>query len=161
MPARPHAVARLGYDARMTDPHASTVTAEVDVSASPTQVWDALTNPDKIRKYMFGSKVTSAWSPGSEITWEGEYDGRAYTDHGQILEVEPGRRLVLTHFSPLTGEPDVPENYHRVTYELSRRGDHTHLRLEQDNAGPAGARKESAATWDTILHGLKELVEAG
>lgn len=139
----------------------STATAEVDVSASPQQVWAALTEPDQIAKYMFGSKVTSTWEPGSDIVWEGEYDGRGFRDHGEVLEAEPGRRLVVTHFSPQTGLPDEPENYHRVTYELIKQGDHTHVRLEQDNAGPEEVRRESESTWNVVLHGLKELVEAG
>jgi len=142
----------------MTD---SIATAEVDISASPSQVWLALTDPQQIAKYLFGSKVTATWEPGSEITWEGEYDGRSYRDHGEVVEVEPARRLVVTHFSPLTGQPDVPENYHRVTYQLTDEGDHTHLRLDQDNAGPEAAREESESTWRVVLDGLKELVEAG
>ena len=58
------------------------------------------------------------WKPGSPITWQGEFEGRAYQDKGEIISVEPGRLLEVTHFSPLTGQEDRPENYHRVRYDL-------------------------------------------
>ena len=76
-------------------------TAETDIDAPRSQVWRALTDPDEIQKYMFGSKVETDWKPGSPITWKGEYDGKKYEDKGEILEVEHERRLKLTHFSAL------------------------------------------------------------
>ena len=74
--------------------------AETEIDASPDEVWEALTDPKQIERYMFGSKVETDWKPGSRIVWTGEYDGKQYEDHGEILEVVPGRRLKLTHFSP-------------------------------------------------------------
>jgi uncharacterized protein YndB with AHSA1/START domain len=35
--------------------------AEVQISASPQQVWDALTDPDAISRFMFGAKVDTDW----------------------------------------------------------------------------------------------------
>jgi len=136
-------------------------TAEVDVSASPGQVWNALTDPELIEKYMFGSRVESSWQPGEPITWKGEYEGKQYEDKGEILAVEPEQRLELTHFSPLTGQEDKPENYHHLVYELSEQGDKTHLTLEQDNAGSEEEAEHSAKNWQMMLDGLKELVERG
>ena len=106
------------------------VTAEVEISASPGQGWNALTDPDLIRKYFFGTEVETSWEPGSPITWSGEYDGREYQDKGEVLEVVPEERLVVTHFSPMSGQEDTPENYHRITYQLDDEGDSTHVILE-------------------------------
>ena len=52
---------------------------------------------------MFGSEVETDWEPGSRIVWRGKYAGMSYEDHGEILEFEPESRLVMTHFSPLSG----------------------------------------------------------
>jgi hypothetical protein len=43
------------------------------------------------------------------------------------------RRLRYTHFSPLSGEPDVPEHYHTVTVDLTEDEDGTLVALTQDN----------------------------
>ena len=135
-------------------------TAETDIDATRSEVWRALTDPDEIQKYMFGSKVETDWKPGSRITWKGEYEGKKYEDRGEILEVEPERRLKLTHFSPLGGEEDAPENYHTLIYELEERDGKTRVSLSQDNNKSEEAAEHSRANWDKMLAGLREVVEA-
>ena len=134
-------------------------TAQCEVDAPPEKVWQALTDPEFIKKYMFGSEVTTDWKPGSPITWKGEFEGRAYEDKGEIITVEPGRRLEVTHFSPLTGQDDRPENYHRVSYELEQSDGGTSVRLTQDNSGSAEEAEHSGANWQVMLDGLKRVVE--
>lgn len=136
-----------------------TVSASVDIEATPDQVWHALTDPDLIQQYFFGTRVDSTWEPGSPITWSGEYDGHRYRDHGEVLEVRPPERLVVTHFSPLSGQEDVPENHHRMSYRLTRDGDQTRVTLEQDNTPPDSV-EEFRSNWETVLGKLKELVES-
>ena len=82
--------------------------AETDIDAPRSEVWRALTDPDEIEKYMFGSRVETDWKPGSPITWKGEYEGKTYEDTGEILEVEPERRLKLTHSSASSGADRRP-----------------------------------------------------
>ena len=134
-------------------------TAGVEISASPGQVWTALTDPKLISKYMFGAQVETSWEVGTPILWKGEYEGKTYEDKGEIVEVVPEERLTVTHFSPLTGQEDKPENYHTVTYELTDQGDRTELKLEQDNNPDDEAVAASEANWETVLNGIKELVE--
>ena len=74
---------------------------------------------------MMGARVTSTYVVGVPITFDGEWDGKPFQDHGEILEVDRPRRLRYTHYSPLSGQPDVPENYHHLTFTLRReRGVH-------------------------------------
>ena len=135
-------------------------TAETEIDAPADRVWKALTGANEIEKYMFGSRVDTDWQPGSSITWKGEYEGKAYEDKGEILEVVPERRLKLTHFSPLSGDEDVPENYHTLTYELESDDGHTHVSLSQDNNPSPEAAEHSRANWEKMLSGLKATVEA-
>jgi uncharacterized protein YndB with AHSA1/START domain len=135
--------------------------AEIDIAASASAVWKALTDPEMIAKYFFGSQVKTDWQPGSPIVWKGEYKGKSYEDKGEILEVEANRRLRVTHFSPMAGLPDKPENYHTLTYELDERAGGTHVSLTQDNNGSEEEAKHSTANWEAMLKGLKKTVEAG
>jgi len=134
-------------------------TARVEIEASPARVWTALTDPAEIAKYMFGSHVVTDWKPGSSIVWEGEYEGERYEDKGEIVEIKPARRLKLTHFSPLSGQEDVPENYHTLTYELEAAGPKTRVALSQDNNETAEAAEHSKENWEKMLSALKEVVE--
>jgi uncharacterized protein YndB with AHSA1/START domain len=134
-------------------------TAEIEVDASRDRVWAALTDPDQIKEYMFGSEVLTDWSQGSPIVWKGEYEGKKYEDKGEILEIEPERRLKVTHFSPTSGQDDRPENYHTLLYELEERGGRTHVSLSQDNNPSEEAAEHSRANWEKMLEGLKQVVE--
>jgi uncharacterized protein YndB with AHSA1/START domain len=142
----------------MTD---NVATAEVDISASPDRVWSALTDPRKIERYFFGSTVESNWQPGSPVTWRGEYEGKPFEDKGEVIEAVPHRRLAMTHFSPMSGAEDRPENYHQLAFELDHVGTVTHVKFTQDNNVSAEDAQEAAQNWSTMLHGLKELVERG
>jgi len=134
-------------------------TASVTVDAPPERVWHALTDPETIKQYYFGTTVATDWQPGSAITWAGEYEGRQYEDRGEILEADPPLLLRHTHFSPLGGKPDAPENYHTLTYTLADTGGGTEVTLEQDNNDSPEAAEHAAGNWRTMLDGLKATVE--
>ncbi|MGI8416347.1 MAG: SRPBCC family protein [Nakamurella sp.] len=134
-------------------------TAEIDIDATPSEVWVALTDPAQIKKYMFGSEVVTDWQVGSSIVWQGEYEGKPYQDKGEILEIEPDKRMKVTHFSPLGGQEDVPENYHTLTYELGERGAGTHVSLSQDKNASEEEAEHSKDMWASMLDGLKKTVE--
>ncbi len=97
--------------------------AEVVVHATPERVWQALTEPEQIEKYLFGTHVETDWKPGSPIIYRGVWQGQAYEDKGVILEVEPGRRLVSTFWSALSGVPDEPAYYKTVDLRTESGGD--------------------------------------
>jgi len=133
--------------------------AKASINASVDNVWDALTNAATIKKYMFGTTVTSDWKPGSNITWKGEWKGKAYEDKGEILQIKPKSLLQYTHFSPLAGEPDLPENYHVVTIKLSAKNGSTIVLLSQDNNKTDEGRQHSEDNWNMMLSELKKLLE--
>jgi uncharacterized protein YndB with AHSA1/START domain len=136
-------------------------TASIDIAAPADRVWAALTEPDQIAAYMFGSRVETDWQVGSPITWNGEWEGKPYQDKGEVLAYDEPRRLSVTHFSPLTGQDDVPENYHTLLYELADAGDGTRLELSQDNNASDEEADHSRQNWQMMLDGLKKQVEGG
>jgi uncharacterized protein YndB with AHSA1/START domain len=133
--------------------------ASISINAPVGRVWDALTNPEVIRQYMFGTNVISDWKEGSPIVWKGEWQGKKYEDTGEILKLEPERLIQYSHFSPLSGKPDLPENYHTVTVELVSNGAETTVSLSQDNNETEQAREHSENNWKMMLDGLKKLLE--
>ncbi|HEY2899974.1 MAG TPA: SRPBCC family protein [Polyangia bacterium] len=134
--------------------------ADVTIKAPVEKVWDALVNPAIIKSYMFGTDVQSEWKAGSPIVWKGEYQGKKYEDHGRILEVVPQHKLRYSHFSPLSGLPDAPENYHQVTIDLAGDDGSVKVALAQDQNHSAQAQAESEKNWKVMLAGLKKTVEA-
>jgi uncharacterized protein YndB with AHSA1/START domain len=129
------------------------------VAAPAEKVWHALVTPSIIKQYMFGTTMTSDWKEGSPVTWKGEWQGKAYEDKGVIRQFQPGRALQYTHFSPLAGLPDKPENYHTVSIQLAPEGNGTRVSLTQDNNSTEEERSHSEKNWETMLDGLKEVVE--
>ncbi|MFE9786092.1 SRPBCC domain-containing protein [Nocardia salmonicida] len=134
-------------------------TAQTDISASSMQVWAVMTDPEQLRELWFGAEVRTDWKVGSPIVWQGAFKGREYRDKGQILEFEPGRLLKMTHYSPLTGLPDMPENYHTLTYELTENDTTTHLSLSQDNNASQDEVEHSRGMWESQVSGIKKAAE--
>ena len=137
-----------------------TAKADITIHAPIAKVWDALVNPELIKRYMFGATVVSDWKEGSPIAWKGEWKGKPYEDKGRILELRSQRRLQYSHFSPLSGAPDRPESYHKVTIDLAQSDGDVHVGLVQDNNETPQARDESQKNWGMMLQGLKKVVES-
>jgi uncharacterized protein YndB with AHSA1/START domain len=139
--------------------------ASTMIEVSREKVWDALVSPAAIKQYMFGAEVVSTWRAGAPIVWKGEWNGKPYEDRGVIRSVEPEVRLEYTHWSPLSGQPDVAESYHTIIIEL---GDDpagpaagTHVTLSQDNNPNEQTRQHSEQNWNVMLAGLKKYLERG
>ena len=133
--------------------------ASISINAPSAKVWDALVNPDVIKQYMFGTNVVSDWKEGSSIVWKGEWQGKPFEDKGVILQFKPRRTLQYSHFSPLAGLPDKPENYHSITIDVSDEGAQTGVHQSQDKNPTEQAREHSEKNWDVMLTGLKKLLE--
>jgi uncharacterized protein YndB with AHSA1/START domain len=136
------------------------VTVSTEINASPEKVWRAITEPALIKQYMYGTDTTSDWKKGSSITYKGVYNGKAYEDKGEIIDIIPQKLLHTTHFSPMTGKEDKPENYAHVIQELTPQGGITKITLTQDNIATEKEAKQMRQNWTGILDGMKKTVEA-
>lgn len=134
-------------------------TARTDITAAPERVWAALTRPEEISAWMSGSHVETTWEVGAPVTWTGEYDGRSYQDKGEILVVEEPRVLSMTHYSPLMGNDDVPENYHTLVYTLTPTDSGTRLELSQDGCDNDEQATQFSKNWQGMLDSLRTHVE--
>ena len=136
-----------------------TVETSIKVNAPVTKVWDALTKPELIKQYLFGTETKSDWKVGSPITYKGVWEGKAYEDKGVIKKIQKGKLLESTYFSSFSGKEDKPENYATVTYELKEDGKGTVLSISQDNIENEEGKKHMKENWEMVLKKLKEVVE--
>jgi uncharacterized protein YndB with AHSA1/START domain len=133
--------------------------ASITINAPKSKVWNALVDPEAIKKYMFGTNVVSKWKEGSPIVWKGEWQGKSYEDKGVILLLKPERSIQYSHYSPLSGLSDKLENYHIITIELLDEGIHTQVSLTQDNNLTEEDREHSEKNWETMLISMKKFLE--
>ncbi len=140
----------------------------IKIDASPVVVWDALTNPEQTKKYMFGCETVSDWKIGSPLLWKGSYQGKEMVFvKGNIVDIKPGKFLAYTTIDPnSTTIEDIPQNYVTVTYTLAPENGSTLLTVTQgDFATVADGEKRYQETfnngdgWNPILVEIKKLVE--
>jgi uncharacterized protein YndB with AHSA1/START domain len=129
------------------------------IHAPVSKVWQALVNPEIIKQYLFDTDVITDWKVGSPIIYKGQWQGKSFEDKGEILKIEPEKELVSTHWSPLSGVPDTPENYHTVAYTLSEKGGGTEVTITQDNNATEEEKLHSEQNWNTVLGNMKRLLE--
>jgi uncharacterized protein YndB with AHSA1/START domain len=131
---------------------------EIYIKVTPERLWDAITDPAVRAKYNFGSGAYSDWKAGSKIELRADgFDG--LLGEGEVLEVDPPRRLVhtmLAHFSP---EAEA-EGFSRVTWEIEPVGDSCHLTVTHDQMRD-GANAQIYGGWPMVLSGLKTWLESG
>ena len=133
--------------------------ADITINASAVAVWKALTDPQEIKKYLFGTEAVTDWKVGSPIVFRGVWQGQAYEDKGTILEIAPQRRLRYSFWSSFSGKEYAPENTSIVTFDLSSLSGSTRLAVAQDNVTDEKAREHSQQNWATVLQELKRLLE--
>lgn len=136
-----------------------TATATIDLKATAEQVWDALTDPAKIKQYLFGTDTECDWKVGSKIYYRGEWEGKRYEDKGEILEIEFAKKIVMTYWSGFSGQADIPENYQRITYRLDAIPQGTRLTITQENHRDEATREHSSENWKVVLEGLRKIAE--
>ena len=129
------------------------------INASVSKVWEALTKPELIKRYLFGTDASSEWKKGSAITFRGEWEGNKYEDKGTIEEIVKDKYLRYTYWSSVSGKEDVPENYAHVIYELNPVLGGTELTITQDGNENEKSRDHSEANWEYVLESLKKVVE--
>jgi uncharacterized protein YndB with AHSA1/START domain len=136
------------------------VRKEIIIDGELSDVWDALTNPEKTKRYFFHCKVFSDWKVGSSIIFKGKiFLFKKIELKGTIQAIEPEKLLKYTLQN--SGDSNS-KSFSIVTDELSHIDGKTILNVSDDVGRGEGAEKRykrSMKGWDHILQGLKQLVE--
>lgn len=128
------------------------ITRKLILNAPPDKVWNALTNPDETKKYMFNCEVASEWEVGSEIKWKGNYQGYESGERGEILEIDENRKLKYTSIDPNFGIEIKPENFLHITYDLKGNKGNTKLTTTIESFNNDPERMEHLiGAWDKII----------
>ena len=135
------------------------VTTSIWIDAPVETVWNAVTSPALIKKWFFGVDTDAEWRVGGRLVHRGTYQGKPYVDSGEILELAPPRHLVHTHWSDVSGRPDLPENREIVSWDLVDDDGGTSLTIGEQNLASADAASTSEEAWQAALQSLKSLLE--
>jgi uncharacterized protein YndB with AHSA1/START domain len=129
------------------------------IRTTPEKLWRALIEPEFTRQYWCQTHQESEWKPGAP--WRLMIPDGRVADTGEILEIEPQRRLVLTWRNEFKPQLRV-EGQSRLTYELEQQGDSVKLTVlhEIDKSGSKFIEAVSVG-WPHILASLKSLLETG
>jgi uncharacterized protein YndB with AHSA1/START domain len=129
------------------------------IRTTPEKLWRALTEPEFTRRYWFATWQESEWKPGA--SWRIMVPDGRVADSGEILEIKPERRLVLTWCHEL--EPELrAEGYSRLTYKLEKQGESVKFTVIHQVDKPGSKFLEAFSDgWPPILASLKSLLETG
>lgn len=97
------------------------------IRSSRQQIWDVLTNPEKIKRYLYGTKIKTNWTKGDPISFEGEYEGRKYLDKGIVIEVKALQSISYSYWSSFSGLEDKADNYAIVNYKIEEQGEGVYI----------------------------------
>lgn len=132
----------------------------VDILAPASKVWSALTTPDLVKQWQYGSDLLTTWEPGSPIVFRTEWDGQVFEQTGVVIEFTPESRLKYSLFFPRPDLQDIPAHRFFMTYELIERGDVTSVVFRQeDPRPPVPDESPGGEEGPDVLSLLKELVE--
>jgi uncharacterized protein YndB with AHSA1/START domain len=129
------------------------------IRTTPKKLWQALTTPRFNRQFFYGTVQESKWKKGA--TWRLVKPDGGVCDSGEILEINPPRRLVLKWRNELM--PGLrAEGYSRMTLEIEKHGTSVKLTiLHEMNKAGSKFIESVAEGWPPILSSLKTLLETG
>jgi uncharacterized protein YndB with AHSA1/START domain len=139
------------------------------IQATPEQIWDAITKPEWNVRYgyrcpgEYDLRVGGAYRALANDEMRAHGGGEVVVD-GEVVEVDPPRRLVQTWRATWLGE-----GFTKLTYEIEPGpGGVTSLTLIHELEGApqtanqvAGATEGAGGGWAAVLSELKTLLETG
>jgi uncharacterized protein YndB with AHSA1/START domain len=129
------------------------------IRTTPEKLWSAVTHPDFMKQYWFGMHFETDWKAGS--SWQLVFPDGRVADTGEIVEVDPLKRLVLKWRNEFRPELKA-EGYASCTIQLEPMADAVKLTISHimDRAESKLIEAVSGG-WPRILSNLKSILETG
>ncbi len=129
------------------------------IRTTAEKLWQALTEPEFTRQIWVETWQDCDWKLGS--SWKLMIPDGRVGDSGEVLEVDPPKRLVLSwrnEFKPELGT----EDYSRLSYDLEQQGEMVKLTLIHQMDKPGSKLIEAVSQgWPMIMASVKSLLETG
>jgi DNA-binding transcriptional ArsR family regulator len=132
----------------------------VYIKAPPERVWRAIVDGDDTVRYYFGTRVASTWEVGAPLTYT--YDDGSVAADGSILDIDPGRRVVMS-FHPRWSPEIEAEGPVRMTWLVEPAQAVGLTKVTVTSALIPGSRVEGEFSGGVvfIVSGLKTALETG
>jgi uncharacterized protein YndB with AHSA1/START domain len=128
------------------------------IRTTPEKLWEALTEPEFQQQYFLGAQMQSGWKKGSD--WKIVFPDGSIADSGEILDVDPPKRLVIKWRSEWMPEVKA-DGYTTCTFAIEQEGEMMKLAVTHGADGPHKLLEHVARGWPLILSSLKSLLETG
>lgn len=127
------------------------------IKTTPEKLWAAITTPEFTRQYWGGNVNVSDWKKGSAWTHESATDKTLHMVGGEVLEINPPKRLVLSWVNP-----EDKKDVSRVSFDIEVVHDLVKLVVVHDEFKSGSAMPEKVSGgWPLVLSSLKSYLETG
>lgn len=145
-----------------TENYPQQFTRSVHIDTSPEAVWEVITQPAQIKKWMAETPldIDTTWEPGSPITISGPWYKTQFENKGKVLCFDPPSRLSYTHLSSLSRLADDTENQTIYDFTLtSKDGTGTELTFTAKQFATSAIYHHLAFYWTVVIHKIKAVAE--
>jgi uncharacterized protein YndB with AHSA1/START domain len=137
----------------------STFVYVIYIRTTPEKLWGALTDSQFVRKYWFDVTIECGWKKGS--LWKMLFPDGRVADMGEILEIDPPRRMVIRWQNEWKPEFKA-EGPTRCTIELQPVDRAVKLTITHEiNRPESELIKALSVAWPVTISNLKSLLETG
>lgn len=133
--------------------------SKLSINASLQKVWEALTKPELVKLWQYGSDLQTTWELGASIRFVTQWEENVFEQWGTVLEFSPLEQVRYSLFAPRPGLEDIPENYFEMIYTLTEDGGQTKLQITQEDNRPHAVQEAEQGEENPILKMLKEIAE--
>lgn len=141
---------------------AKKIKAVVSINASATDVWNYLTNPVLMKRWMgepeMNIEVITDWKVGKPILIKGIHHVD-FENKGTVLQFDPGKIIQYTHLSSISHLSDENESYSVITFLLSALEKGTFLEIQVENFPTESIYNHLAFYWHGTANVLKHVIE--
>lgn len=129
------------------------------IRTTPEKLWQALTQPEFTKQFFFETVQECDWKLGS--SWKMVAPDGTVADSGEVLEIDPPKRLVLKWQHEYKAEAKA-EPAGRMTYTLEPQADMVKLTVLHESPVPESKLIHGVSNgWPIILSSLKSFLETG